>query len=162
MIQSAILTRALVQEAFDAIRPEIEAFIKTQPGRTVLAFQVLDPCVTIARAGIPSVVWHGAAGEQDQSAWKSDYAANAGKKVRIVWRTGISTKLMAEEYPHFFEEGDFKYPGGVEYKGIIVGASGLTGEQDHEFAMKFAEKIYELVLLEAKVELAKKSHHIGQ
>jgi hypothetical protein len=158
------MDKVLVQAAFNSIRLDIEEFIATQKDRVALCFTVLEPCATLVRLsgiGEPIVLWTGTAGVQDPAKWQGKtYAENAKKKARIVWRTGMSIHSMKVDYPHLFEKGDFKYNGGIIYKGIIVGASGLKEDQDAEWALKLAMKIHELVLEAFTVEFKKSGLHM--
>ena len=159
-VESALFTTTLVERAFQSILLELENFLSQQEGRVAIAFQVLDPCATIVRVPKPVVIWTGIVGETNPEKWKSNYMENAGKKAAIVWRTGKSTRQIQTDFPMLFEKNDFKYGGGVSYKSIIGGASGLSQEQDDHCAMRLVKKCYDLVLEVAAHEIAKPEHHI--
>ena len=72
----------------------------------------------------------------------------------------MSVYAVKNGHPHLFEAGDFKYAGGINYKGIVVGASGLSEEQDDHYAQKLAEQIDELLYVAYDEEMKKPLLHI--
>ncbi len=157
-IKSALMTSALVAQAFKNILPLLEKDLENKD-RATLCFHAIDPCATVQRVGAPVDLWCGTAGADDAASVKN-YPMNAKKKTHIVWKTGMSTTFLRADYPHLFEKGDFKYDGGVNYKGIVVGASGMTQEDDARWALKLATEIHSLLLVAAAAEFKKSTHHI--
>lgn len=135
---SVLLTPALVTACVQILRPGVENFIKELPNRNVIYLVVLDPVHT----SMPVMAWQGAIGEQDQKKWKGTYEKNAFAKASLSFRTKLSTHLVQQDQPYYFAPGDFKFGGAVYHHGIVVGASGLSQQQDLMIASALAGLIH--------------------
>jgi len=59
-----------------------------------------------------------------------DFYEYAEAKARVAQRTGHDTTNMRSDYPHLYQAGDIKWPGGIFREGLAVGFSGVQGEYD--------------------------------
>ena len=157
-MKQAILNRALVQEAFDMLRPHIETFLQQHASQTnmsvvISAVEAINPndanksfkenCLLVTGFG-------------DPDAWELDYERIALSKAEKSVRTGISSAVVE---PHYFREGDTPYWGSVALDGIVVGCSGVEGFYDEMFSMWIAAAIKALCKKRI-AELPKGQHFI--
>jgi Haem-degrading len=56
---------------------------------------------------------------------------NATRKATAAKRVGMDSALLAGPNRHLIQPGDFPHPGAVIRSDVVVGVSGLTGDQDH-------------------------------
>jgi len=59
-----------------------------------------------------------------------DFPEYAEAKARVAQRTGHDTTNLRSDYPHLYQSGDIKWPGGILREGLAVGFSGVQGEYD--------------------------------
>ncbi len=82
---------------------------------------------------------------------KSHYEGIAFGKARLSWQCEQDTNRILTESPNQCEPGDPKYQGGIFYRGIAVGVSGLEAPLDEMVAMWIA------TALVAKAQLLRKA-----
>lgn len=176
-MNSALLTKALVAQVAEILRPSIEKIIALDPRRNVAYVIVPDPVITYATAkeyyavehtppGIiqnpGTFLWEGAFGEQDRTEWANPYDKFAAAKTEISWRTGLPSHLVQRDYPHLYRHRDFKFGGSVVYKGIIVGTSGLAWQHDLAVSGMFATTLHAFCIGAFETEFARKPYFIGE
>ena len=69
-------------------------------------------------------------------------------KAALALRTGRDTSTLRSHYPHLYQPGDIKYPGGVVRDGLVVAYSGVQGEIDEMVAEWFVAAVRALCRLE--------------
>lgn len=126
------LTRELVSEAVEILRPTIEAFLQSTRtgGRPNLHLVVLQP-------GEAVFLYETSFGNNPRT-WKHDFDDFARAKALICQRTGLVGRTVLNDAPWLLKKGDTRYVGGVIENGLVVAVSGV---QDH-----FDEMISWLVL----------------
>lgn len=125
---SFILTKNLAEQAFDLVRPAIEAFLSSKfaDGRRSLHLVMLKP-------GTMSILHEESFGEGEDK-WRNRHDEIALAKARLCFRTGMVARTVLTDAPWLFEEGDTRFPGGVIENGLVVAASGLKDHFDELFS----------------------------
>jgi hypothetical protein len=154
---SALLTKALVEEAIRLVTPAINEIIKLDPKRNIIYIYVFGPLA----GDQDQPTWQGAVGEQDQSKWTKDYSKAALAKAAVSLQTGLPSHMVQHEYAHLYVEGDFKYGGSEVRKGIVVAASGLAWHHDYAVSAMLAAVIDALVKGAFDAEYLRKALFIG-
>lgn len=118
---SYILTRKLVEQAINIVRPSIVALLGSEltHGR-----RNLHLVVGLSTSG--STLLEESFGNKDE--WEHPYAPIAIAKAGLCARTGMVARNVQKDAPWLYELGDTRYVGGVIENGLVVAASGL---QDH-------------------------------
>jgi hypothetical protein len=164
MSSSALLTKALVKQVADILKPSIEAIIALDPSRSVACVAVLDPTIPYDHQFInrdDPLLWQESFGEPDKTKWKNPYDEFALKKAHLSWRTGLPSHLVQRHQPHLLLKEDFKFGGSVCYEGIIVGTSGLAWHHDLAISGLFASTLHAFVIGAFEVDLARKPYFVG-
>ena len=65
----------------------------------------------------------------------------ATAKARLALRTGCDTTRLRDEFPHLYQAGDIKWPGGIVRNGLALGFSGVQGEFDQMICEWFASAV---------------------
>lgn len=77
---------------------------------------------------------------------ENPYDAFAEAKCLLAYRTEMSTREVALLYPTLLLPGDIVYPGGIYYRGIAVGVSGVDNWDDERFAFQIAVELWAAVM----------------
>ncbi len=76
------------------------------------------------------------------------FAEFAEAKARVSHRTGQDTTNLRSDFPHLYQPGDIKWPGGIHRNGLAVGFSGVEGEYDVMIAEWFVSAIRAICRIE--------------
>ena len=139
---SGLIDESMVREAFETVRPAIEAMF--DHGETKRPTIYL---VAAIREGHRASIIIG----EGRETWSNDYEKIANAKLDICLRTGLDSRVVAFTQPWLLEPGDVKYGGGVNCGGVCVAASGNHWYHDQMFAEWVISAIQAKV--RAKVEL---------
>ncbi len=135
-----ILTPGLVQEAYELVRPMIEATLKSHCKRQHLAVVVtVTDFITqrdITKSFKESCFFTANIGYDAD--WEYEYDVIALSKAEKSARTGKGT---AELPPHYLIDGDVVYWGSVVLDDIVVACSGVEPFYDEMFSMWIAAAI---------------------
>jgi hypothetical protein len=128
-----ILTPGLVHEAFELVRPQIEATLKSRAKREHLAIVVTAPEAINPRNPDKSFKddCYLVTGIGDKDDWEHDYEAVALSKADESARTGKGTAKLA---PHYLLDEDTVYWGSVVIEDIVVACSGAEAYFDEMFS----------------------------
>ena len=77
-----------------------------------------------------------------------DFPQWATAKARLALRTGYDTTRLRNEFPHLYQPGDIKWPGGVLRDGLAMGFSGVQGEYDQMICEWFASAVRAICRIE--------------
>src|SRR3989344_5802107 len=158
-MSSALLTKEIIAEAVEILRPGLEAFIIDQQ-RVVACIVVLDP--TIYPPAEPVQIWNGSVGEQDRTKWPRPYDFYASKKAALTFRTRFPSHIVVFDKPHLLVEGDFKYGGSTIRDDLIVATSGLDWKHDLAVSEAVASLCRALCLKESETEFKREPFFIGE
>jgi len=128
-----ILTTGLVREAFELIRPHIEATLKNHAKREHLAVVVTATEAINPRNPDKSFKedCYLVTGIGNKADWEHDYEKVALSKASKSTRTGRGTVELA---PHYLLDDDTVYWGSVVVEDIVVACSGVEAYYDEMFS----------------------------
>lgn len=135
-IGSALITKEVVIDVVDALRPAIMEMMKRgHLKREDLHLVVLDPGLAYLIGNIGdgshydiknAILYEESFGDD----WAHDYLGIARGKAKVTLRTGLPSLHVVQFAPHLLLQGDPKYGGSVIMDGIITSASGAFSFQD--------------------------------
>lgn len=128
---STLLTTEVCEAAVEIVRPSAQALVDLgyTGDRHDLYGVMHDPTITYApgRSIDEAILWEGVI-VGDPLNGKDDFRGIARGKARVSWRTGQSTRYVAEMAPHLFssDDGDdVKHPGSHVIDGRVAATSGF-------------------------------------
>jgi len=128
-----LLNRAVVAQVVGCLKPGIEALLELH-GRKFLHLLVLSPMDR------KTVLFDGPmTGAVDD--YPRPYREIAIKKAMLAARTGVNTSEANGTCAHLLAEGDIVYQGGVNYRGLVVAASGAQGPVDEAVCLMVAAQL---------------------
>jgi hypothetical protein len=128
-----ILTREIVGKVVACLKPAIAQLLALHE-RKFLHLIVLDP------VDGETVVFDGpVAGELKD--YPRPYREIALEKARLSARTGMDTAEVHTRAAHLLAAGDVVYQGGVNYRGLVVSASGAQGPVDEAVSLTVAAQL---------------------
>lgn len=154
MKKPMFLTPEFLEECLRILGPMItENFITKVPGRVAICIQVLDPTNPNA---VP--LWTGILGsEPDSEKWPHPYLKFVNAKAVSAFNTRMSNHEVQASAPYLLVGDDFKFGGGIYYKGLVVATSGAAcWEEDVAISGMFIGLIEGLLLKAANTKLAQK------
>lgn len=80
----------------------------------------------------------------DPADWDADYGAFARAKAELSWRTGLSTRVVQQSYPHLLAVGDSMLWGGIVVDRLTVAVSGADPWYDEAIAGSIAYFLFAL------------------
>jgi len=115
------ITKEICAEAWEIVLPGFERGVETgllngMRGGLV----VLDPAN-------PDAAPLFTAGIGDEGAKFIEFAT---AKARVADREQIDTSRLRQDFPHLYQPGDIKWPGGIVRDGLVLAFSGVQGEYD--------------------------------
>ncbi len=154
-----LITRALVEQAIEIVRPAAERLIATEGANWGPKWVE----VLVNAPGIDSFV-AGLFGEW--TAWESNwgelknFGIIAAHKLRLVEREKRSSSEIVYMTPHLLQDGELLYSGAAHHAGISVACSGIKGRADETIANMLIDVIIGLSQLEA--DRRRESNDIAQ
>jgi len=128
-----LIAAKLVKEIITRLRPGIGNILDLH-GREFLWVVVFDP------SDGKTVLFDGVAAG-DPAKCPPEYGDIARRKALLSARTGRDTGAVVAQNAHLLSKGDVIYKGGVNYNGLVVGASGAQGPVDEAIALMIAAQL---------------------
>jgi hypothetical protein len=149
----SFLTKALVEEAVEIIRPGIEQVIKDN-NRVAVCIDVM-----IDGDHEDTSLWTGCIGNSDPTSWGAGktYDVNAHAKALMALREQEPNHITLRSSPQNLQKGDFKYYGGEYRNRIAIGTSGLAEYQDYLVSAMLAAALEALCMREFEKSLLDKT-----
>ena len=123
--ESYILDKDLVKKAIEIVMPAIRTCMEGK----IFKRKCLSICVLEPKKG---KVLHTENIKDEE--WDHDFEKIASSKAKVSYKGKTDTALISLRKPWSFEVGDTIYPGGVYYKGLVIGVSGVEPYFDEMIA----------------------------
>src|SRR6185369_16827751 len=145
-MDSLFLTKELVEECVDILRPTIETLIAKDPKRMLVYLLVLQPNIIDSVGGRDNldVLWEGAVGEQDRNKWPvgRNYPLYVRKKAKISLIHKRASHLVLRDACHLISPEDSKCGGGEYRDGIVTAGSALEWYDNYAVASMLASLLH--------------------
>lgn len=137
MTRPSFLTSDQAKEAFEAfVLPSIENAIKGEHvgGKHFHVVTLIPGIPYSADADLP-ILFEYSRGREEWENWSGKtFKDFAEAKVRLTWRTGFSSRLVAQTMPQLFQSSDTRYWGSDIIAGFPTGFSGFDECFDEMYA----------------------------
>ena len=146
MAEGTMMNRGLAERALELVTAHINDVLASGLcKRSALAVVVLD--------GEGDIIATANFGEQSPEDYEFPYGKIALGKARLALRTRMDTGEVIATAPHLLEHGDPVFEGGVYFRGIAVGTSGVQSEIDEMISAAVADAMIMLAKLQLRSKI---------
>ena len=154
-----IITKELVKEAIELVRPTAEKILNTEG--TTWGPKWVEGLIKVPGLEDEISFFLGEVTEWNSS-WGKETFFNeiAAKKLQMAKREGMNTSILVAIKPWKLEKGEYLFSGGAVRDGICVAVSGAKGRTDEALAEMVISAIVMLAFLETDKRLKEEQEQI--